>query len=130
MQSLMVSMMRLSAALTLYGLEQIQTSVDITREGQSPLRVLDKLEVALDSLTEALAGQITEGKKSALESMTTMAQDLVRTSFDGANAIDPRQLFRATDSILRSSSESMADLVDRAGIVDGEEPRPAAEVLA
>jgi hypothetical protein len=130
MQSLLVSMMRLSAALTLYGLEQIQTSVYITQGGQNPLRVLDKLEIALNSLTEALAEQIADGKKTALESVTTMAQDLVRTSFDGVNVIDPRQFLRATDSILKRSSESMADWVDRVGLVDGEEPRPAAEILA
>jgi DNA-binding beta-propeller fold protein YncE len=130
MQSLLVSMMRLSAALTLYGLEQIQTSVYVTQGGQNPLRVLDKLEIALNSLTEALVDNIGDGKKTALESVTTMAQDLVRTSFEGVTVIDPRQLLRATDSILRSSSETMADWVDRVGLVDGEEPRPAAEVLA
>lgn len=130
MQSLLVSMMRLSAALTLYGLEQIQTSVYVTQGGQNPLRVLDKLETALNTLTEALVDHIADGKKTALESVTTMARDLVRTSFDGVNVIDPRQLLRATDSILRSSSEAMADWVDRVSLVDGEEPRPAAEVLA
>ena len=130
MQSLLVSMMRLSAALTLFGLEQLQTSVDITQGGQNPLRALDKLEIALNSLTEALVDHIADGKKSALESVTTMAQDLVRTSFDGVNVIDPRQFLRATDSILRSSSETMADWADRVGLVDGEEPRPAAEILA
>jgi hypothetical protein len=130
MQSLLVSMMRLSAALTLYSLEQIQTSVYITQGGQNPLRVLDKLEIALNSLTEALVEQIADGKKTALESVTTIAQDLVRTSFDGVNVIDPRQLLRATDRILRSSSETVADWVDRVGLVDGEEPKPAAEVLA
>jgi len=130
LQSLLVSMMRLSAALTLYGLEQIQTSVYVTQGGQNPRRVLDKLEIALNSLTEALAAHITDGKKTALESVTTMAQDLVRTSFDGVNAIDPRQFLRATDTLLRRSSESMADWVDRVSLVDGEEPKPAAEILA
>jgi hypothetical protein len=130
MQSLLVSMMRFSAAITLYGWEQIQTSVYITQGGQNPRRVLDKLEIALNSLTEALVEQMTDGKKTALESVTTMAQDLVRTSFDGVNVIDPRQFLRATDTILRRSSESMADWVDRVGLVDGEEPKPAAEILA
>lgn len=130
MQSLLVSMMRLSAALTLYGLEQIQTSVDIAQGGQNLLRALDKLEIALDSLTEALVDQIADGKKTALESVTTMARDLVRTSFDGVNVIDPRELLRATDTIMRSSFETMADWADRASLVNGEEPRPAAEVLA
>jgi hypothetical protein len=123
-------MMRLSAALTLYSLEQFQSSVSLTQEGQNPLKVLDKFEEALNSLTEALVVQIGEGKQTALASVTDMAHDLVSTSFDGVNIIDPRQILRATDDILRVSSETVADWMDRTSSVDGEEPKAAADILS
>jgi hypothetical protein len=129
MQGVLISIMRLSAALTLYSLEQFQNSVFLTQEGKNPLKVLNSLESALDSLTESLVDQIDSGKKTALESVTSMAQDLVSTSFDGVNVIDPRQILRATDDILRASSQTVADWMDRTSPAEGEAPRSAADVL-
>ncbi len=128
MQGLLISMVRLSAALTLYGWEQIQSS--FSEGGPSPLKVLDNLEAALDSLTDVLVDRIGEGKKTTFESVADMAHDLVSTSFDGVNVVDPRQFLRTTDDILRASSETVAEWMDRVSSADGEEPQPAAEVLA
>jgi hypothetical protein len=129
MQKVLVSMMRLSAALTLYSLEQFQSSVTLTEDHRNPLKVLDQFEEALNSLTEALVVQIDEEKKSALESVTDMAQDLVSTSFDGVNAFSPRQILKTTDELLRASSETVADWMDRTSS-GGEEPAAAADILS
>ena len=129
MQRVLISMMRLSAALTLYSLEQLQKSVFLTQEGKNPLKVLDTLETSLDSLTEKLVDQMDSGKKTALDSVTSMAQDLVSSSFDGVNVIDPRQILRATDDILRASSQTVADWMDRTASAEGEAPQSAADVL-
>lgn len=130
MEKLLVSVMRLSAALTLYGMEQVQSTVSYAGKGESPFKAFDEWEATLNSLSDALTGQIGEDKKTTLESMTSMAEDLVSTSFDGVSVIEPRQILRATDDLIRASSETVSGWVERAASADGDQPRPAADVLA
>jgi len=129
MQGLVVSMLRFSAAVALYGIEQIQTTLDVTQSGQDFFKILDKFEGALDSLTETLVDNLDKGKRDTLKSFTEVAEGLVSRSFDGMTMIDPREMLRATNDLIQRSSGAFTDWVSRAASADGEKPKPAAEVL-
>ena len=132
MQDLIISMVRFTAAVTLYGIEQIQTASYVTQGGQDLFKVLDKFEVAFNSLTEALVDKIDESKRNTLKSVTSMAEDVVTKSFQGLNMMDPRAVIRMTGDFWRNSSDAMSDAMnDWFGepAPPESEPKPVADVL-
>jgi hypothetical protein len=108
MQRLLVSMVRFSTAMTLYGLEQMQTAIHLSQTGQDLFKVLDKLETALNAMTDVLTGRIDDRKRATLKSVTIMAEDVVN---------------RSTDWIDLSSKR-----VETKG--NGDQPQPVADVLS
>ncbi len=130
MQKLIISMVRLTAVMTLYGIEQLQTTSDLTQSGQSFLKVLDKFELALDSMTDALADKIDDSKKGTLKSVTNMTEEIVGRSFDGANLMDPRSLLRMTGTLWQKSSDALSELFGRSSPTADSEPKPAADVMS
>jgi chemotaxis regulatin CheY-phosphate phosphatase CheZ len=130
MQKLIVSMVRFTTAVTLYGLEQIQTVSYLTQGGQDLFKVLDKFEIALDSLTEALVDNIDESKRDTLKSVANIAEEAVNRSFDSVDMIDPRRVLRMADKLWQKSSDAMTDWFGKSTPTNGSEPKPAAEVLS
>jgi len=130
MQKLIVSVVRFTTALTLYGIEQIQTVSYVTQSGQDLFKVLDKFEIALDSLTEALVDQIDESKRDTLKSVTNIAEEVVSRSFDSVNLIDPRGVLRMAGVLWQKSSGAMSDWFGNSNPTNGSEPKPAADVLS
>ncbi len=116
--------------MALYGIEQMQTTSDVTQSGQNLFKVLDKLELALDSMTDALAGKIDDSKKGTLKSVTSMTEEIVGRSFDGANLMDPRSLLRMTGTLWQKSADAMSELFGRSSPTTGSEPKPAADVMS
>jgi vacuolar-type H+-ATPase subunit E/Vma4 len=114
MQSLIVSMMRFSAALTLFGMEQLQNSLDVV-EGEEDLnKAMDRFEKAIDSLTDALVNKIDDKKKDTLKSVTKMSEDVVGRTMDSMNVMDPREVLRATNDLLRKTTDATAEWVSKA----------------
>ena len=74
MEELMISMVRFSAALTAFGLQQVQNALAGPRES---LKSVDQLQEAMDSATQALASRIDEREKTAMNSVVSMGSDLV-----------------------------------------------------
>ena len=114
MQSLIVSMMRFSAAVTLFGMEQLQSSLSVV-EGEEELdKAMERFEKALDSMTDALVNKIDDKKKDTLKSVTRMSEDVVNRTFDSMNVMDPREVLRATNDLLKKTSDATADWVSKA----------------
>jgi vacuolar-type H+-ATPase subunit E/Vma4 len=114
MQSLIVSMMRFSAALTLFGMEQLQSSLNVVEGEENLDKAMDRFEKALDSLTDALVNKIDDKKKDTLKSVTRMSEDVVSRTMDGINVMDPREVLRATNDLLKKTSDATADWVTKA----------------
>jgi hypothetical protein len=89
-QNLLVSTVRLSAALTLYGLEQLQ-NVAYARKGRRDLSTTaERFVTTLDSLSDSLVDGMDETKKDALISLSTVARYMVRKSLESANDVFKR----------------------------------------
>jgi hypothetical protein len=114
MQSLIVSMMRFSAALTLFGMEQLQSSLNVVEGEEDFSKAMDRFEKALDSLTDVLVNKIDDQKKDTLKSVTRMSEDVVGRTMDGMNVMDPREVLRATNDLLKKTTDATADWVSKA----------------
>ncbi len=114
MQDLIVAMMRFSAAVTLFGMEQLQSSFNVVEGEEDVSKAMDRFEEALNSMTDALVTKIDDKKKDTLKSVTRMSEDVVSRSFDSMNVMDPREVLKATNDLLKKTSDATADWVTKA----------------
>jgi vacuolar-type H+-ATPase subunit E/Vma4 len=114
MQSLIVSMMRFSAALTLFGMEQLQSSLNVVEGEEDFSKAMERFEKALDSLTDALVNKIDDKKRDTLKSVTKMSEDVVGRTMDSMNVMDPREVLRATNDLLKKTTDATAEWVSKA----------------
>jgi len=114
MQTLIVSMMRFSAALTLYGMEQLQNSLNVVEGDEEFSRTLERFEKTIDSLTDALVGRIDDKKKDTLKSVTRMSEDVVGRTVDSMTVVDPREMMRATNDLIQKTTDATAEWVSKA----------------
>jgi len=128
MQEMINSMMRFSAAMTMFGMQQIQNAAELAVDSQSALK---KFRENLDAVTDALVAQLDESSKPALKSMTNLGSDLVDRTMTAVNvsALDPRELVHTTEDLMRKTTDSLADMMKKKRATDGE-PQPAAEALS
>ena len=113
MQNLIVSMLRFSAAVTLFGLEQFEKTVEVV-EGKTDLsKTMTGYEKTFNSMTEVLTGQMDEKKKETLKSITKMSEDTVSRSMDGMEVMDPREVLRATSELMQKTSDVTANWVSK-----------------
>jgi hypothetical protein len=129
MQDLINSVVRFSAAMTLFGMQQMQNAVGAAADTQA---ALNKFQKALDSITDAITRQLDEAKKPTLESMAHLGTEMVDRTWDSMNvsAFDPQQVLQTTGDLMRKTSDSLAGLMRRSGDGKAGEPRAAAEALA
>ena len=114
MQNLIVSMLRFSAAVTLFSMEQLQSSLNLYGGDENISKTLDRFEKALDAMTETLTSRIDGQKKDTLKSITKMSEDVVSRTFDGITIIDPREVMRATNDLIQKTSDTTAGWVSKA----------------
>ena len=114
MQSLIVSMMKFSAAMTLFSMEQLQNTLNMVEGEEDLSKTMDRFEQALNSLTEALTNRIDDKKKDTLKSITKMSEDVVSRTFDGMTVMDPREVMRATNDLIQKTSDTTAEWVSKA----------------
>ncbi len=129
MQELILSMVRFTAAVALYGIEQIQNVSNVTEKGEDVSKVLDRFEGAFNSLTDVLVARIDRSKRDTLKSVTSVAEDFVNKSFEGINMMDPREVLRITSDFWKSSSDAISDWLEKPADSEESEPKPAADVL-
>ncbi len=114
MQNLIVSMMRFSAALTLFGMEQIQNSLNIVEGEEDLSKTMERFEKAFNSMTDALVHRIDDKKKETLKSVTKMSEDVVSRTMDSMNVMDPREVLRATNDLIQKTTDATSEWVSKA----------------
>ncbi len=114
MQSLIVSMMRFSAALTLFGMEQLQNSLNVVEGEEELSKTMERFEKALDSLTDALVHRIDDKKKDTLKSVTKMSEDMVSRTVDSMTIVNPSEVLRATNDLIQKTTDATAQWVSKA----------------
>ncbi|HYK89948.1 MAG TPA: hypothetical protein VE398_14325 [Acidobacteriota bacterium] len=119
MQNLIISMMKFSAAVTLFGMEQLQNTLNMVEGEEDLSKTMERFEQAINSLTETLTSRIDEKKKETLSSITKMSEDVVNRTFDGMSMMDPREVMRATNDLIQKTSDTTADWVSKAASAVG-----------
>lgn len=129
MQDLINSFVRLSAAMSVYSLQQMQSAVG-TIDPKDPVAQLKKM---IDSMTEALTAQIDESKKQTVESISNLGSGVVDRTFDTMSNLNPRDIVQTTNDVVRRTTDSIAGIMKSD---KGDEkksastPQAAGEVLA
>jgi hypothetical protein len=133
MQDLINSIVRFSAAMTLFSMQQMQNAIGAAADSQV---ALTKFRDALDSITGAITSQLDENKKPTLDSMAHLGTDIVDRTWETMNvsAMDPRQVLQTTGDLMKKTSESLAGMMKKpaeaAPVPPAGEPQPAASALA
>ena len=99
MREMMLSMMRFSGAVTLFGLEQIQNAMSAPADTQA---ALIKLCNTLDSMSGVLESKLDAPTKTALDSLSKAQLDVLDNTSNAVN-LDVVNVATATDFIKRTS---------------------------
>ena len=128
MQELIESIVRFSAAMTMFGMQQFQNALESAVDSQSALK---KLKESLDSVSKAITAQLDESKKPAVDSVSNLA-DRAFTAMN-VQALDPRQMMQTTGDLLRKTTDSLADMMKKTSAnpekPSSDQPQPAAKAL-
>jgi hypothetical protein len=103
MRELISSMMRLSGAVTMFGVEQAQNAVMAPADTQA---ALVRLRQTLDGMSSYLASKLDEPKKAAFESMSKSQVEMLDRTM---GSID----LEAAGEFMRTTSQSLSDVVSR-----------------
>jgi conjugal transfer/entry exclusion protein len=114
MTNLIVSMLRFSAAITLYSVEQLEQSMNVVEGGKELGKTVDGFGKTLDSLTDVLMKDMDQKKKETLESVSRASHDMVSRTMDGMDMMDPRQVMKASSELLQKTSDVTAKWVSKA----------------
>ncbi len=114
MQNLIISMIRFSAAVTLFGMEQIQNSWEVVEGEEDLSKTMERIEKAFNSMTDSLVERIDDKKKETLKSVTKMSEDVVGKTGDAITALDPREVISATNDLIQKTSDVTAEWVSKA----------------
>ncbi|MBF8305378.1 MAG: hypothetical protein HW398_566 [Acidobacteria bacterium] len=135
MTNLAVSMLRFSAALTLYSVEQLERSLNVVEGGADLSKTILGFEQTLDSLSEVLMREMDEKKKETLQSVSKASRDMVGRTMEGMEIMDPREVIKASSDLLQKTSDVTAKWVTKAAeamekaaqsVKPAEEAQPAA----
>src|ERR1700733_7866546 len=81
MQELINSLVRLSAASTVYTIQQLQTAA----ASADPADSLQRLCQIIDSMTNAITAQIDAARKPTVDSISSMGSNVVGKTMDALN---------------------------------------------
>src|SRR5947207_9854526 len=136
LRELTSSMIRLTNAVTLFSMQQMQTALGAVTDSQE---VINRFCGALDAISNTLSTQIDSSKKSTLDSITRTGSEMVDRTMDAMNvpALNPREFMDTTADVMRKTTDSMADIVRMAtgpashpeGHAAASEPESAAAAL-
>jgi hypothetical protein len=104
MQELINSLVRLSAASTVYTIQQLQSAA----ASADPADSLHRLCQIIDSMTNALTAQIDAARKPTVDSISSMGSNVVGKTLD---ALNPTELIHATNDAIRKTTDSMASII-------------------
>ena len=133
MTNMVVSMIRFSAAMTLYGVEQMENSLNVIEGGTELSKTMEGFEKTLNSLTDVLMRELDENKKETLQSVSKASEDMVGRTMDGMGIMDPREVMRVSGDLLQKTSDATSKWVSKAASVvekATEAAKPAVETPA
>jgi conjugal transfer/entry exclusion protein len=107
-QDLINSFVRLSAAMSVYTLQQMQSAVGTTID---PKDSVAKLKKMIDSMTEALTAQIDETKKQTMDDITNLGSGVVERTFDTVTNFNPREVVQNASDVVRKTTDSVAEMM-------------------
>jgi hypothetical protein len=107
-------MLRFSAALTLFSVEQLEKSLNIVDGGADLNKTIQGFEHTLDSLSDVLMREMDEKKKETLQSVSRASKDMVDRTMEGMEIMDPREVIRASSDLLQKTSDVTAKWVSKA----------------
>ena len=114
MSNLIASIARFSTALALFGVEQLEKTMDIPGGGQEVSKSIEELETTLNSLTDVLAGKMDKKKKETLHSVTKMTEETISRTVDSMEVMDPREMLKASTDLLQKTSDVTANWASKA----------------
>jgi len=114
MTNLAVSMLRFSAALTLFSVEQLEKSLNVVEGGADLSKTMQGFEQTLDSLSEVLMREMDDKKKDTLQSVSKASRDMVERTMDGMEIMDPREVIKASSDLLQRTADVTAKYVGKA----------------
>jgi len=114
MTNLVVSMLRFSAAFTLYGVEQLENSLKVAEGGERANQALEGFEKTLNAVTEVLIRDMDSKKKETLQSVAKASEDMVHRTMEGAEILDPREVMKVSTDLLQKTSDVTAKWVGKA----------------
>ena len=129
MQNLIVSMVRFSAAVTLYGYEQLQSTLSMSQKGADLFRNVDQLEDVLNSMSDSLVEKLDPAAQDTLRSFTGVAREAMAGSVSSLGLMDPRAVLRTVGDLVQKSADAVSGLAGRSEDAAPAEPVPAAEAL-
>jgi hypothetical protein len=121
MQELFNSMIRLSAAMTVFGVQQLQTTVGSMDSKDS----VEKLREVIDAMADALASKVDASKRPTLERLSNLPQDIVTCSWDST-----REVVQDTSDMFKTTSDWIAGTIKANGAASASEPKRAEEALS
>jgi len=121
MQELFNSMIRLSAAMTVFGVQQLQTTVGSMDTKES----VEKLRTVIDAMAAALSAKIDESRRPTLDRLSSLPQDLLARSLDST-----REVVKDTSDMVKTTSDWLAGTVKANGAAHSSEPKRAEEALS
>jgi hypothetical protein len=108
-QELINSFVRLSAAMSVYSMQQMQSAVETI----DPKDSVSKLKKMIDSMTDALTSQIDESKKQTVDSISNLGADVVSRTFDtlSVSGLNPQNLVETTNDMVRKTTDSLSSMI-------------------
>lgn len=128
MRELLNSMVRLSAAVTVFGMQEVQVAIDAV----NPNQPMDKLRDLLDSMASAVSSKIDEPRLPTLESFSKLGTDVIDRTMDtlGARSLSPSDIVQSTSNAVKSTSDWLEGIVKPAPSAPASaEPEAAEEAL-
>jgi hypothetical protein len=109
MQELINSFVRLSAAMSVYSMQQMQSAVETI----DPKDSVAKLKKMIDSMTDALTSQIDESKKKTVDSISNLGADVVGKTFDTLSVpgMSAKDIVQTTNDMVRKTTDSLASMI-------------------
>ena len=114
MSNLIATMARFSTAMTLFGVEQLEKTMNVVGGGAELNTTVEELEQTLNALTEVLTGKMDEKKKETLSSVTKMTEETIGRTMDSMEVLDPRELVKTSSGLLQKTTEATSEWISKA----------------
>src|SRR6266850_3758065 len=120
MQETLNSLVRLSAAMTVFGMQQVQTAVGSADTKES----VDKLREVIDAMAAAVSAKIDESKLPTLDSISSLGHDVVDRTMDSLKVptMNPLEILKNTTGMVKTTSDWLDGFV-RAAAPGSSEPK-------